>query len=72
MRVRMEDFRIPFLSGTFSSTKPRRKTWPYVPGSYFVTDPAARVAVTTLGSVARPKLSAGIRPLVSPSRRRAR
>jgi tetrahydromethanopterin S-methyltransferase subunit A len=51
MRARMEDFGF-FLSRAFASTKPRRKSWPYVPGSYFVTDPAAPVAVTTLGSVA--------------------
>lgn len=51
MRARMEDFGF-FLSRAFASTKPRRKTWPYVPGSYFVTDAAAPVAVTTLGSVA--------------------
>lgn len=51
MRTRMEDFGF-FLSRAFASTKPRRKTWPYVPGSYFVTDPDAPVAVTTLGSVA--------------------
>lgn len=51
MRPRMEDFGF-FLSRAFASTKPRRKTWPYVPGSYFVTNPAAPVAVTTLGSVA--------------------
>lgn len=51
MRTRMEDFGF-FLSRAFASTKPRRKTWPYVPGSYFVMDPDAPVAVTTLGSVA--------------------
>lgn len=51
MPTRMEDFGF-FLSRTFASTKPKRKTWPYVPGTYFVTDPAAPVAVTTLGSVA--------------------
>lgn len=51
MPTRMEDFGF-FLSRTFASTKPKRKTWPYVPGSFFVTDPAAPVAVTTLGSVA--------------------
>ncbi len=51
MPTRMEDFGF-FLSRTFASTKAKRKTWPYVPGTYFVTDPAAPVAVTTLGSVA--------------------
>ncbi len=50
MRARMEDFGF-FLSRAFATTKPRRKIWPYVPGSYFVTDAAAPVAVTTLGSV---------------------
>lgn len=51
MSTRMEDFGF-FLSRVFATTKPRRKTWPYVPGSYFVADPTAPVAVTTLGSVA--------------------
>jgi tetrahydromethanopterin S-methyltransferase subunit A len=46
----MEDFGF-FLSRVFASTKARRKTWPFVPGTYFVTDPDAPVAVTTLGSV---------------------
>jgi tetrahydromethanopterin S-methyltransferase subunit A len=41
-----------FLSRTFATTKPVNRTWPYVPGKYFVVDPAAPVAVTTLGSVA--------------------
>ena len=39
------------LSRVFATTKPRRKHWPYVPGSYFVADATAPVAVTTLGSV---------------------
>jgi tetrahydromethanopterin S-methyltransferase subunit A len=47
----MEDFGF-FLSRTFASTRAKRKSWPYVPGSYFVTNPVAPVAVTTLGSVA--------------------
>jgi tetrahydromethanopterin S-methyltransferase subunit A len=50
MRTAMQDFGF-FLSRAFATTKPRRKTWPHVPGTYFVTDPAAPVAVTTLGSV---------------------
>lgn len=50
MPTRMEDFGF-FLSRTFASTKAKRRTWPYVPGKYFVVDPAAPVAVTTLGSV---------------------
>jgi tetrahydromethanopterin S-methyltransferase subunit A len=51
MPTRMEDFGF-FLSRTFASTKAKKKTWPFVPGTYFVTDPAAPIAVTTLGSVA--------------------
>jgi tetrahydromethanopterin S-methyltransferase subunit A len=51
MSTKMEDFGF-FLSRTFASTKAKRKTWPYVPGKYFVVDPAAPVAVTTLGNVA--------------------
>lgn len=51
MRTAMENFGF-FLSRAFASTKPRRRTWPYVPGSYFVSHPDAPVAVTTLGSVA--------------------
>jgi tetrahydromethanopterin S-methyltransferase subunit A len=47
----MESFGF-FLSRTFATTRPVRRTWPYVPGKYFVVDPAAPVAVTTLGSVA--------------------
>jgi len=46
----MEDFGF-LLSRLFASTKPKRKAWPHVPGTYFVTDPSAPVAVTTLGSV---------------------
>jgi len=51
MPTRMEDFGF-FLSRAFASTKAKKKTWPFVPGTYFVTDPAAPIAVTTLGSVA--------------------
>ena len=51
MPTRMENFGF-LLSRTFASTKAKKKTWPYVPGTYFVTDPAAPIAVTTLGSVA--------------------
>jgi tetrahydromethanopterin S-methyltransferase subunit A len=47
----MEDLGF-FLSRTFASTKAVNRAWPYVPGKYFVVDPAAPVAVTTLGSVA--------------------
>ncbi|NOY17340.1 MAG: hypothetical protein GXP23_10505 [Gammaproteobacteria bacterium] len=51
MSSRMENFGF-FLTRTFASTRAKRKTWPYVPGAYFVTDPVAPVAVATLGSVA--------------------
>ncbi|GMQ84129.1 MAG: hypothetical protein BMS9Abin06_0889 [Gammaproteobacteria bacterium] len=54
MSSRMEDFGF-FLTRIFASTRAKRKTWPYVPGTYFVTDPVASVAVTTLGSVALAK-----------------
>lgn len=47
----MEDFGF-FLTRAFATTKAKRKTWPFVPGTYYVTNPAAPVAVTTLGSVA--------------------
>lgn len=47
----IEDFGF-FLSRTFASTRATRRAWPYVPGTYFVRDAAAPVAVTTLGSVA--------------------
>jgi tetrahydromethanopterin S-methyltransferase subunit A len=45
-----EDFGY-FLTRTFATTRKRRRQWPFVPGKYFVHDPAAPVAVTTLGSV---------------------
>jgi tetrahydromethanopterin S-methyltransferase subunit A len=51
MPSRMEDFGF-LLTRVFATTRARRKTWPFVPGTYFVSDPAAPVAVTTLGSVA--------------------
>lgn len=51
MSGRMEDFGF-FLTRLFATTRARRRAWPYVPGTYFVADPAAPVAVTTLGSVA--------------------
>ncbi len=47
---RMEDFGF-WLSKTFASTKAKQREWPHVPGTYFVADPNAPVAVTTLGSV---------------------
>lgn len=46
----MEDFGF-FLSRTFATTKAKRGAWPFVPGTYVVLDPAAPVAVTTLGSI---------------------
>lgn len=46
----MENFGF-FLSRTFASTKAKQRKWPFVPGTYFVLDRAAPVAVTTLGSV---------------------
>lgn len=46
----MEDFGF-FLSRTFATTKAKKSAWPFVPGTYFVLDAAAPVAVTTLGSV---------------------
>jgi tetrahydromethanopterin S-methyltransferase subunit A len=39
------------LSRTFARTRPVRHEWPYIPGKYFVLNPAAPVALTTLGSV---------------------
>ncbi len=50
MPSRMENFGF-FLSKTFATTKAKKAEWPYVPGQYFVADPNAPVAVTTLGSV---------------------
>ncbi|MBT8441035.1 MAG: DUF4346 domain-containing protein [Gammaproteobacteria bacterium] len=50
MPSRMENFGF-WLSRTFASTHAKRPEWPYVPGTYFVSDPAAPVAVCTLGSV---------------------
>ncbi|MDP6675632.1 MAG: DUF4346 domain-containing protein [Gammaproteobacteria bacterium] len=46
----MENFGF-WLSQTFASTKAKQPSWPYVPGTYFVSDPEAPVAVCTLGSV---------------------
>lgn len=50
MPGKMENFGF-FLSRSFASTKPKKKSWPHVRGTYFVSDPSAPVAVTTLGSV---------------------
>jgi tetrahydromethanopterin S-methyltransferase subunit A len=46
----MENFGF-WLSRTFASTRAKQGAWPYVPGTYFVSDPDAPVAVCTLGSV---------------------
>ncbi|MCC6355418.1 MAG: DUF4346 domain-containing protein [Verrucomicrobiae bacterium] len=40
------------LSQTFAGTRAVKRKWPHVPGKYIVLDPAAPVAVTSLGSVA--------------------
>ncbi len=50
MPSRMENLGF-WLSRTFASTKAKQSAWPYVPGTYFVSDPQAPVAVCTLGSV---------------------
>ena len=50
MPSKMENFGF-WLSQTFASTKAKQTEWPYVPGTYFVSDPGAPVAVCTLGSV---------------------
>ena len=46
----MEDFGF-FLTRLFATTRRRKRKWPYIPGKYFVTNPDAPVAVTTLGNV---------------------
>ena len=51
MPSKMENFGF-WLSRTFASTKAKQANWPYVPGTYFVSDPNASVAVCTLGNVA--------------------
>ncbi len=62
MADRMAEFGF-WLSRTFASTRATQKAWPHVPGTYFVVDPAAPVAVTTLGSVAlAPVVAAGAPP----------
>ena len=50
MPSKMENFGF-WLSRTFATTKAKKAEWPHVPGTYFVTDPRAPVAVCTLGSV---------------------
>lgn len=50
MTSRMENFGF-WLSKTFATTNARHAQWPYVPGTYFVLDANAPVAITTLGSV---------------------
>jgi tetrahydromethanopterin S-methyltransferase subunit A len=61
MPSKMENFGF-WLSRTFASTKAKQPEWPYVPGTYFVSDPAAPVAVCTLGSVALAPLVAADPP----------
>ena len=50
MSSTMEDFGF-FLTRLFATTRRRKRKWPYVPGKYFVTNPEAPVAVTTLGNI---------------------
>ena len=50
MSSKMEDFGF-FLTRAFATTRRRKRRWPHVPGKYFVNNPTAPVAVTTLGSV---------------------
>lgn len=50
MPSRLEEFGF-LLTRTFASTKRTKANWPFVVGKYFVINPAAPVAVTTLGSV---------------------
>ena len=50
----MEDFGF-LLTKMFARTKETRAEWPRIPGKYFVVDPDAPVAVTTLGSIALAK-----------------
>lgn len=50
MPSKMENFGF-LLTRMFATTRAKRKSWPHVPGKYFVIDPACPVAVTTLGSV---------------------
>ena len=47
---KMADFGF-WLTRTFARTEAWRKSWPHVPGTYFVNNPSAPVAVCTLGSV---------------------
>ena len=56
-----EDFGY-FLTRTFATTKNRKRTWPFIPGKYFVHNPDAPVAVTTLGSVELAKQVSDARP----------
>jgi tetrahydromethanopterin S-methyltransferase subunit A len=50
MSGKLENFGF-WLSKTFATSKNKNQQWPYVPGKYFVNNPKAPVAVTTLGSV---------------------
>jgi tetrahydromethanopterin S-methyltransferase subunit A len=51
-----------FLTRTFATTRNTRKKWPFIPGKYFVHDPTAPVAVTTLGSVDLAKAVSDLKP----------
>jgi tetrahydromethanopterin S-methyltransferase subunit A len=54
----MENFGF-WLSRTFASTHAKHEVWPYVPGTYIVSNRRAPVAVCTLGSVdLAPKVAA--------------
>lgn len=54
MSSKMADFGF-LLTRMFARTKETRAEWPRIPGKYFVVNPNAPVAVTTLGSVALAK-----------------
>jgi tetrahydromethanopterin S-methyltransferase subunit A len=48
--TKAEDFGF-LLTRTFATTRNRKRSWPFIPGKYFIHDQQAPVAVTTLGSV---------------------
>ncbi len=50
MNFKMENFGF-WLSKKFAAIQNRKAEWPHVPGKYFIHDPRAPVAVTTLGSI---------------------
>lgn len=61
MPSKMENFGF-LLTRLFATTRAKRKSWPYVPGKYYVIDPSSPVAVTTLGSVELAELIANQAP----------